>query len=654
MSAQSQLDGGRLALAGFLYQIVGLLGLSARARAIPTSEDDPDLDALVTLVKNGRLLHEAYGQDAVVATVVGGEAGLSLVQFKYSRRDPPRPMSRSEYDGIVRRLANSEELAEGLGKRVTGFYLITNRDVPPSTAVAKSGAAASERSRTKRTRKGVKKPSSAISTGPREARIRAELKILRNVRHDHWIEGLRQFAAQFGCLDQDIERGIQSLLGSVTMRTAEAGDVVVEEETLVKAFTQFRSTKRITLESLRDKSVEQITSFSDRLGHPGAFIRRKLLDELSRAVAQRALVVLEGLGGCGKTTTLAAWALEVLESPSPRPGALMTIACISDISPSWIREVVCDGAGIPRNGHDRRTETVEIAIDRLAAANPSALRPILLLGLDGLDEGEEYADRRRAVREVLEWFWIEDRESTSTGRCPIATGIVTCRDQKEVISRLNLDLAGSYSRDGEPAIISVGDFTLRELLEAARKDYAEAYARFHTSVEHLGRPIVGSADSHPEVQLLELPEANGAPISAEILETLCHPVMWRSLLYLESEVRERALDGETEATRALARAFTERWFCTKVQKRNLNLSDADILRILGRVAQNCRDAGQTYTYQADWCESALSTKLISDHQARHLYNEAVSAGYVQVSERGRWRWRHRVCVDYLASAEIPE
>lgn len=650
MPAQPQPDGGRVALAGFLYQIVGLLGLKATAHATGTAVDGAELDAVVTVDKDGLLSHEAYGQDAVLTTIVGGEAGLSLVQFKYSRGASPRPIFRDEFDGIVRRLADSVELAEGLGQRVTGFYLITNRAVSKTA----TGPQSSTASRAKTSRKGGKNPTPATAASPRQNRVREGLTILSDVPLDHWREELRRFAAQFGCLDQDVEKGIESLVGLVVTRTVERSELAVEEETLIEAFTGCPTTKRITQETLKVRSVEQVVSFSDKLGHPGPLVRRRLFDDLSSAVSQRALVILEGPGGCGKTTTLAAWALEVLEAPPPSPGALTTISCASEISPCWIREVICDYSGLPTTGHARRIETDRVAIDRLAVANPGALPPILLLGLDGLDEGEEYADRRRAVREVLEWLREEDQRSATSGRRPVTTGIVTCRDRREVISQLNLDLAGAFSRDWEPAIIPVGDFTPHELLEAAGKDYAHAHGRFRISLERLGRLVPGSLEAHPGAQLLESAGATAAPIQSEILDTLRHPVMWRSLLHLAPETRERALNGEADATRDLARAFTERWFCPKVRRRNLNLPDAVILEILGQVARKCRDAGHTYTFQAGWHAPAISTELVNRQQAQELYGEAISSGYILVSERHRWRWRHPMCVDYLASAQAPE
>src|SRR5258708_17757231 len=88
VSISPQFDGGRAALAGFLYQIVGLLGLRATVRGTGAAGDESDLEALVKLITDGRASHEGYGSDVLLKSLLEGEAGLSFVQFKYSRRVP--------------------------------------------------------------------------------------------------------------------------------------------------------------------------------------------------------------------------------------------------------------------------------------------------------------------------------------------------------------------------------------------------------------------------------------------------------------------------------------------------------------------------------------------------------------------------------------
>ncbi|MFZ3333790.1 MAG: hypothetical protein WA197_24365, partial [Candidatus Acidiferrales bacterium] len=123
-------------------------------------------------------------------------------------------------------------------------------------------------------------------------------------------------------------------------------------------------------------------------------------------------------GGSGKTTALAKWARMALDAPQPKPGALVLVGLASQIRPSWVRELVCDCAAIPQGGHVRRSETDQDAIDRVMIANPESPPPVLLLGLDGLDEGAEFAERRHAIEETLHWFWREDEQAKAESRPP--------------------------------------------------------------------------------------------------------------------------------------------------------------------------------------------------------------------------------------------
>ena len=113
---------------------------------------------------------------------------------------------------------------------------------------------------------------------------------------------------------------------------------------------------------------------------------------------------LEGLGGTGKSTALLDWARRIVESPSPRLGALTSIVIASEIRPNLINEIVCDWFALPNVHHIRRNDTSAIAIERLSIALPDPIYPVFLLGLDGVDEGAAFTDRPRAVRDTLKWF----------------------------------------------------------------------------------------------------------------------------------------------------------------------------------------------------------------------------------------------------------
>jgi len=117
-------DGGRTALAGFLYQIVGLLGMSAYAHCADASSSSAELDALLTLVRTGELRHEYLDTDAVLRQLgIDSDDECVLVQFKvqfkFSRQIPAPPIGPKELLEIVRGLARSAKAAQGHGLKVT-------------------------------------------------------------------------------------------------------------------------------------------------------------------------------------------------------------------------------------------------------------------------------------------------------------------------------------------------------------------------------------------------------------------------------------------------------------------------------------------------------------------------------------------------------
>src|SRR5687768_10993775 len=76
-------DGGRIALAGFLYQFVGTLGLTVSASSDDGNADDPicriDLDAGSATVRP-----EVASDALVQLPSLNGGKQIMLVQFKYT------------------------------------------------------------------------------------------------------------------------------------------------------------------------------------------------------------------------------------------------------------------------------------------------------------------------------------------------------------------------------------------------------------------------------------------------------------------------------------------------------------------------------------------------------------------------------------------
>ncbi len=388
MAATSRSDGGRWALAGFLYQILATAGLKASSQ-VGESGDETDLNVLLKLVRNGRVKQEEFNQDAVIRSVLEGQEGLVLVQFKYSGTSPPRPLYRDELNVIIEHLAKSQEMAEAQRYRVTGYYLLTNREVRVSSDLnpLKSGEKSTEPpdktddstdNSNKETRE-LQATNRPPPSNTREDQVKQRLTVLSDLPVKYWTCQLTAFADTLGCLRNEIETGIDQLVGHILRRTAGGDDLSIEQADLLDAFTGCRTTRTLTKDQRNAKSLEQIDRLA-KLLHPNQPIRRILLDELDRVIGQRALVVLKGPGGSGKSTALVDWARRIVESPSPRPGALTSMVPMKDIQPHWITQFICNCFEIPSVHHGRRSEPADLALERLETAVPERRPPCANLG----------------------------------------------------------------------------------------------------------------------------------------------------------------------------------------------------------------------------------------------------------------------------------
>jgi hypothetical protein len=661
MSQPSRSDGGRWALAGFLYQIVGLCGL--RASALNGVSEAQELDVVFSLVRDGAIESERFDQDAVIRSLVAGQdERFSLVQFKYSGTTPPKPIYRDEFDAIVAGFRKSAIQAESHGHRVTGYFLLTNRPVARVSELKPEDCDAEAvcpfeddgiPSVGPNAEAGHVTSPTAKATRPRDARteaIRQELHIHTNLPMDFWTKELAHFSDRLGCVGEETEAGIDRLVGMVVRGSAGRDQVFIDKADLAAAFTDCRTASPMTLENVSTRSISQIEDFSKHL-HPGRPVRRILLDQLGSAIRQRALVLIQGPGGSGKSTALADWAQRLASSISHSNSLVVVIFSAWDIPSKLITEIVCNQFDLPERHSVRRNDPPTLSLDRLEVALPNPVHPVVAIGLDGVDEGASLSDQHRRVREALKWFWDEDRKALNEGRAPRATIVVTSRDREFVESCLDQDLAGYRPTNLRLESIEIGDFTRSELLMASHQDCPWSYGRIYGTLASSGSlpEFEGEYKALPRPMDSLTEDEHPTPVNSDVLDSLLHPAMWRAIIQLGPDVGSRALDGDVAAIEELARSFTHDWFCRKAQRRQFRqLSSDEVVAILSKIALATHAKGEVLSYVDDW-ESPVR-ELVSSSICRALYKEALSAGYVDEVSRFQWRWRHRLCVRYLVAA----
>jgi hypothetical protein len=621
-------DGGRTALAGYLYQMVGALGMRAWADCSEDAPDATEIEAFIGLVQDGEVEHEYLDQDVGLQLQTGE---LVLVQFKFSSQEPPSKITPQELKEIADRLNHSARKALAIRKLVTGYVLITNRKLGPGAQnmvdAAKQGVGQHDVNNDQRS-------------------ILEKLHIITELSLDRWTQALRNFAREFGLTDEEIETGVDQLIGNLTRRTVADALTPFTHDDLVYAFMNYKGSYPLIPEYLQNYSQKRSSDFLGQLGlradeEP---VRRQLLQEISEAVAERALVILDGDGGSGKTVGLWHWISSRVESLHESSIALSVVMHAHDVQRYCMAAIVCDCGDLPY-GHPHRLESHEKALERLYIANSESAPPILFIGIDGLDE-ELSIDQKQVISDVLQWFWKEDKVARQESRPPRAALIVTCRDSEEVIKNwLRIDTGFSNTGQLHPLNLIVDDFSVGELLEGVRLSLPDLYENFTQTLQ----PDLLQIDNN--LGAFGVVDFTRPAVNEQILEALKHPAMWRSLLDLQPNDRYAVLNGDAYAIQELSRIFI-RWFCSKALKRGFLLEEAELLQVLQAVADSSLNNNLIQQTRVSWIDSACSTQLVTQRGAEKLYREALSAGMIRKDDKNHWRWRHLFICDYLANNDL--
>ncbi|MCL5952222.1 MAG: hypothetical protein M1132_10965 [Chloroflexi bacterium] len=603
-------DGGRWALAGFLYQLVGTLSVAVpigAASNVPIT-DLKNIDLLLSIRNMGtpiRIHPEQLGQDAVFTS--GDECVIA--QFKYSA-DANSTISRNELKEIIKKLKSAARQAKAQGQIVTACCLVTNRRF---------------------TTRGRSSQKLWDTTTQQTHSYAFRYKLASTAE---WAERLRSFARSYGAIDSEIETRTNELVGSLIKQIGETqGDVVVTLDDFVRVYTGSPHSRRLTIEvtaTLSRRRMDQFNQGISAIQHGNILIERDVFQQISRASKERALIVLYGPGGSGKSVALLQMMKEVLDQHS----SCCTIEFARNIPSNWVVDVV--GEWRSQSGAINN-DTPEVAIQRLVNANPNR-KPVLWLGMDGLDEGIELVDQKIYVQKLIRWFW--DMETRlPQGSPPLATLIVTCRKESD-FKRL-MDFGPGYS-GSYPEAIRVAEFTPDELEIAERTvfpDFKLHLPSLGQSPNYASPMPLGSSTPYSAVTLID-PEAARA---------LKHPAMWHALMTLETGVQRKALIGEAEALRDWGGKFVQ-WFQHKARLHISQpvLDTQSLLRVLGVIAQHCGSV-QPLRMVDNWINPATQTGIVTGAIAEMLYKEALSSGMVEEDAISYSRWRHRPVLDYLLS-----
>lgn len=377
-------DGGVVALVGFLYQ---LLGSAARLVA---ARDDP-----LTI------LHlEQSGEDALLSMT----ASTQLVQFKYS--GTANSLGPADLSAILSNLEAND------GQACHDWLLVTNRPLSPGCKLFQSGTPPN--------------PALLSQIGLENRVILKRLMPRLRIKHVTFGDLRREISAYgrlFGLDDHEIESGSHRLLGEMLVSIQEHGPGAEIRPSLLDSrlvgLTNPRSLQSATLAT--SLALDLDTVARDELRGPSLddVLPRDIVTD-AIAAADQPVVIVTGLGGCGKTLSVLRAIRDHVLSRQILGGVLLSdhSLVVEDLIARWRSP-----------DHHVHQDRLNLSLRRVRLANAARDDWMLVLELDGLDEhGWRASGRIAHVRELLAIAWKE-RFSVSRSWLKL---VITCRNMREI------------------------------------------------------------------------------------------------------------------------------------------------------------------------------------------------------------------------------
>ncbi|MGH2505126.1 MAG: hypothetical protein ACRDID_21660 [Ktedonobacterales bacterium] len=640
-------DGGRAAISGFLAQTIAIAGIAVLPRSLPdtnrSDQGNKTDDLLLALFSKGgsKLWQETFDTDLVMDLKDLGlqqADELVLVQFKFS--ETGKTIGPTELEHIKKRFQDSGRRAKKeLDREVTRYILVTNRRIPSLPDSRRSSRAT-----------------------PIHVTIGIELDgrpfhvAIRPL--DYWNDALTRFARSYGCLDDEIDAGLDRLVGELLSCAIAPIQYPITIDQLARAFTGITAPKQLTAEAIAAVEGEKLRFTRDVLGVRGDLVERQIVHDLLEVVETRAIALLTGLGGMGKTVALWSFIQHIWERVEAKEQVIGVMRQTDEVQPHYFKHLACGWANdvdVPR--HRAGDDDPDRVLKRLSCANPKARSPLLFLALDGIDE---YAPNQRdAAIDLIRWFTSEDQRCRRSATPPQAALILTCRDVNDFLMNWHPgDLSGyGPSLEDQPPVIPLGIFEDSELRSATFKLAPEVAKRLagrlvfedsSTRAIPLGSDGYGKLGdgSGPTLPRASLPASDA--IADESVQLLHHPVFWRAFLGLDTTWQARLLDGDEAALVRLAAEYFERT-CRKARRRGINVANLNAIgNALHGLAKHCRASGEGVYDYAIWVQFVRASGALHPNDDGALYQEALSAGLIASEAETRWRWTYPFVRNYIA------
>ncbi len=117
----------------------------------------------------------------------------------------------------------------------------------------------------------------------------------------------------------------------------------------------------------------------------------------------------------------------------------------------------------------------------------------------------------------------------------------------------------------------------------------------------------------------------------------------------ENEI-ESALDGNVLGLSKLGRKYLD-WFVRKTEFRT-GIQKHELNEAMELLIRRSISRSEQLTYSVDWQQT--TSKLISRHASRRIFEEAVSSGVIEVSGQDSWQWTNPICFRNLPTGALSE
>ena len=376
-------QGARTALSGYLYQILGILGL--RAEADRVRHTGLELAAYIKLIREGTFDSERMGQDALITGGLATKLERVLLQFKHSIYSTS--IGAKELLEIAEAFHRSGKSTQRTKPGPLGYLLVANRKLGPTARKLIADAIAG---------KPPNPPKKKLALAEPLRLILASMMTIA-VDANTWTEAFESYAKDLGADAGEAARARDNFVGRLVKETADKPGFRIPSSLLREIICECSTARALTWNELGAVVQQDLAARAQRFDRQ--LIRRSVVEEISRLVDQHSVIVVHGAGGRGKSVSMyQAVVGQANRSPHPRPAKWLWV---NELPEFGLSEIVADWRNLPEIRG--RTDSHKTALDRLSNAYRLQPRPAFVLGVDGTDEvWDTNLDR---LKSLIRFFW---------------------------------------------------------------------------------------------------------------------------------------------------------------------------------------------------------------------------------------------------------